>query len=203
MKVRNKKLFIAFIILLVITIGELCIKEFAAFGVFAVATAVVAFFYFKKKPAASDVKNEEPKRYQTAAEMFNIPDDLHKTFDITKVKADVSLDETITIDGEIYNRIYIYDKQLIVGTDKREDDFELFEGDEVILEREPENTYDSEAIRASIYYAGMKTHIGYMAAKNPKKAMVNDFLSRGEVVKAVIDNENRPSMTIAFYRKQA
>jgi hypothetical protein len=193
MKIYNKKLFIAGIVLLVIAVGELCIKEFAAAAVFAVATAVVAFFYFKKKPAASENDSE-------IIVPLSPSEQAAKSFDITKVKPGFTLDETITIDGIKYNRIYIYENQLIVGTEHREDDFELFEGDEVILEREPENAYDSEAVRASVYYAGMKTHIGYMAAKNPKKSMVNDFLERGEIVKAVIDNENRPTMTIAFYR---
>ena len=101
-------------------------------------------------------------------------------------------------DGQKLYKVY-EEIDICVITNNRPDYTALRIGGDLSLRQEPENKYDSRAV--AVYQNGRR--IGYLY-RGFGQDMTNDFLSRGDIVKAIltyIDSKNDIlKMAIAYYR---
>lgn len=127
------------------------------------------------------------------------PQTINYSADSSRYVPESILPESFSEDGKRYDLAYDYDDVYIVGRQYHED-VTLLTQERLYLLQEPTNQYDSEAVSVNVVRNGIMVVAGYLAQDSNFKKMVNDYYSRNEKVLAFVDDSDKDTMTIGFYK---
>ncbi|MBE6828182.1 MAG: NINE protein [Ruminococcaceae bacterium] len=112
---------------------------------------------------------------------------------------DAKLLDSIIVNGIDYDRRYIYRNIMIVGM-QYHGNVSLSLNDKLTLELEQDNQYDNHAIKVLVKRDNW-VHIGYVAKELSCRDVIYDYLKRGDVVRAIVDNAEKCTMTVGLYKE--
>ena len=116
----------------------------------------------------------------------------------TNVENTVDKLNSLIIGDTCYERRYIYHKVIIVGTQYHGDE-RLYKNEKVELINENSNEYDSKAIAVCVYRENSLKLVGYLSKDSNIKDMTYDYINQNKVIRAVVDDTIKKSITIGFY----
>ena len=133
---------------------------------------------------------------------FNLPNNRN-----TENKTDISSNKFMkikfsdfVINGEKYVVKYFYENVPIVKEQYFSHNNDLKYGDSLELIPEPNNQFDNKAVSVSVKINDELIKIGYLKKGSKICDMVNDYIVRNDPIVCKVDNSQKLTFSIAFYK---